>query len=87
MFHDDSWRDLLEKPEPTRTEIAELVGRVSQYMCLTTSTQLSIAEAMVTYQVSNNQSEALDLILNVFFRTESQTKRTPVKCLFPSYLM
>ena len=58
LFHDDSWRDLLEKPEPTRTEIAELVGRVSQYMCLTTSTQLSIAEAMVTYQVSvTRQSE------------------------------
>ena len=50
MFHDDSWRDLLEKPEPTKSEIAELVGRVSQYMGMNTSSQLSIAEAMVTYQ-------------------------------------
>ena len=50
LFHDDSWRELLDKAEPTKSEIAELVGRVTQYMSLTTSTQLSIAEAMVTYQ-------------------------------------
>lgn len=50
LFHDDSWRDLLEKPEPTKAEIAELVGRVSQYMGVSSATQLSIAEAMVTYQ-------------------------------------
>ena len=50
LFHDDSWRDLLEKPEPTKSEIAELVGRVSQYMSMGSISQLSIAEAMVTYQ-------------------------------------
>ena len=50
LFHDDSWRDLLEKPEPTKAEIAELVGRVSQYMGMSSTTQISIAEAMVTYQ-------------------------------------
>merc|ERR1719445_1002522 len=50
LFHDDSWRDLLEKPEPTKSEIAEMVGRVSQYMAMSSSTQVSIAEAMVTYQ-------------------------------------
>ena len=50
LFHDDSWKDLLEKPEPTKSEIAELVGRVSQYMTMGSISQLSIAEAMVTYQ-------------------------------------
>merc|ERR1719228_1441387 len=50
LFHDDSWRDLLEKPEPTKAEIAELVGRVSQYMSMSSISHLSIAEAMVTYQ-------------------------------------
>jgi len=50
LFHDDSWRDLLEKPEPTKSEIAELVGRVSQYMSMSCTSQLNIAEAMVTYQ-------------------------------------
>ena len=50
LFHDDSWRDLLEKPEPTKSEIAELVGRVSQYMSMSSISQLNIAEAMVTYQ-------------------------------------
>jgi len=50
LFHDDSWRDLLEKPEPTKAEIAELVGRVSQYMAMGRISQLSIAEAMVTYK-------------------------------------
>lgn len=41
---------MLEKPEPTKGEIAELVGRVSQYMSMTCISHLSIAEAMVTYQ-------------------------------------
>jgi len=63
LFHDDSWRDLLEKPEPTKAEIAELVGRVSQYLNLSYSSHLSIAEAMVTYKEKLTDEESCQVFV------------------------
>jgi len=56
LFHDDSWKELLEKPEPTKTEVDEIVGRVSQYLALEFNWSLSIAEAMVTYKHKDEES-------------------------------
>jgi len=50
LFHDDTWRDLLEKAEPSKYDVAELVSRVEQYLHTGYTTQLNIAEAMVTYK-------------------------------------
>lgn len=58
LFHDDSWRELLDRPEPTKSEIAELVTRVMQYLALNHHTQLSIAEAMVTYKEKLTDDES-----------------------------
>merc|ERR1712079_917809 len=63
LFHDDSWRDLLEKPDPTKAEIAELVGRVSQYLNLSYSSHLSIAEAMVTYKEKLTDEESCQVFV------------------------
>eukprot|EP00092_Neocalanus_flemingeri_P012906 GFUD01013905.1.p1 GENE.GFUD01013905.1~~GFUD01013905.1.p1 ORF type:complete len:920 (+),score=246.81 GFUD01013905.1:471-3230(+) len=63
LFHDDSWRDLLDKPEPTKAEIAELVGRVSQYLALSYNSHLSIAEAMVTYKEKLTDEESCQVFV------------------------
>jgi len=63
LFHDDSWKDLLEKPEPTKAEIAELVGRVSQYLMLNHISHLSIAEAMVTYKEKLTDEESCQVFV------------------------
>jgi hypothetical protein len=63
LFHDDSWRELLDKPEPTKAEVAEFVGRVSQYLALSCSTQLSIAEAMVTYKEKLTDEESCQVFV------------------------
>ena len=53
---------MLDKPEPTKSEIAELVGRVSQYLALSHSSNLSIAEAMVTYKEKLTDEEVDEMI-------------------------
>lgn len=58
LFHDDTWRELLDRPEPTRAEVQELVGRVGQYLALAHHTQLPIAEAMVTYKEKLTDDES-----------------------------
>jgi hypothetical protein len=63
LFTDDSWRELLERPEPSRQEIAELVSRVSQYLALDHPTHLSIAEAMVTYKEKLTDEESCQLFV------------------------
>lgn len=63
LFHDDTWRELLERAEPTKQEIAELVGRVNQYLGMSAHTQLSIAEAMVTYKEKLTDEESCQLFV------------------------
>jgi len=58
LFLDDSWRELLDRPEPSRAEIAEMVSRVNGYLGLASITQLSIAEAMVTYKEKLTDDES-----------------------------
>ena len=58
LFLDDSWRELLDRPEPSRAEIGEMVSRVNRYLGLATATQLSIAEAMVTYKEKLTDDES-----------------------------
>ena len=55
LFLHDSWRDILEKAEPSSNDVLELVSRVEQYVNSCGSTDnnlmhLPIAEAMVTYK-------------------------------------
>ncbi len=52
LFLHESWRELIEKPEPGRADVAEIVSRINQYLgCPTDSlVQLPVAEAMVTYK-------------------------------------
>ena len=55
LFLHDSWREILEKAEPSSGDVAELVSRVEQYVNSCGSTDdnlmhLPIAEAMVTYK-------------------------------------
>jgi len=55
LFLHDSWREILEKAEPSSSDVAELVSRVEQYVNSCGSTEdnlmhLPIAEAMVTYK-------------------------------------
>ena len=55
LFLHDSWRDILEKAEPSANDVSELVSRVEQYLNSCGSTEnnlmhLPIAEAMVTYK-------------------------------------
>ena len=55
LFLHDSWREILEKAEPSPNDVTELVSRVEQYVNSCGSTEenlmhLPIAEAMVTYK-------------------------------------
>jgi len=50
LFQHDSWRDLLEKAEPSKQDVADLVSRVHHYLNSGYTTHLKIAEAMVTYK-------------------------------------
>ena len=55
LFLHDSWREILEKAEPSSSDVSELVSRVEQYVNSCGSTEnnllhLPIAEAMVTYK-------------------------------------
>ena len=55
LFLHDSWREILEKAEPSSGDVGELVSRVEQYVVSCGSADdnlmhLPIAEAMVTYK-------------------------------------
>ena len=52
LFLHDSWRELLEKAEPEKSDVSEIVSRISKYLeCSTDSlVHLPVAEAMVTYK-------------------------------------
>ncbi len=52
LFLHESWRDLLEKAEPGKAEVGELVSRISQYLSSPAENlmNLPVAEAMVTYK-------------------------------------
>lgn len=58
---DDSCRDLLDKPEPTKLKLVELVGRV-QYLALATA-PTSAAEAMVTSQGKTSDEESCQVFV------------------------
>lgn len=57
LFLHDSWRELLEKAEPGKSDVSEIVSRISKYLeCSTDSlVHLPVAEAMVTYKEKRNE--------------------------------
>ena len=63
LFLDDSWRELLDKPEPTKADAAELVSRIQQYLSTSSVVQLSIAEAMVTYKEKVSDEESTQVFV------------------------
>jgi hypothetical protein len=52
LFLHESWRELLEKAEPGKSDVGEIVSRISQYLNCSTDAlvNLPVAEAMVTYK-------------------------------------
>jgi hypothetical protein len=52
LFLHESWRELLEKAEPDKSEVGELVNRITQYLSDSAENlmPLPVAEAMVTYK-------------------------------------
>ena len=52
LFLHESWRELLEKAEPGKGEVNELVNRILQYLNCPSDLLLNlpVAEAMVTYK-------------------------------------
>lgn len=53
LFLHDSWRELLEKAEPERAEVNQMVYRIKRYLEYSAQNsvlQLPVAEAMVTYK-------------------------------------
>ena len=52
LFLHESWRELLEKAEPGRSDVGELVSRITRYLNCPTENllHLPVAEAMVTYK-------------------------------------
>ena len=70
LFLHDSWREILEKAEPSSCDVAELVSRVEQYVNSCGSTEdnlmhLPIAEAMVTYKEKRYRDQILQITLIV----------------------
>jgi len=63
LFLDDSWRDLLDKAEPSKVDVAELVSRVQQYLNTSYTNHLSIAEAMVTYKEKVSDEESCQVFV------------------------
>lgn len=52
LFLHESWRELLEKAEPGKSDVGELVSRIGTYLNCDTDHLMSlpVAEAMVTYK-------------------------------------
>ena len=52
LFLHESWRDLIEKAEPGKSDVSDIVSRINQYLDCTSDSlfQLPVAEAMVTYK-------------------------------------
>ena len=54
LFLHESWRELLEKAEPRKADVSELVSRIGQYLNCDPDEDhllnLPVAEAMVTYK-------------------------------------
>lgn len=65
LFLHESWRELLEKAEPGKAEVGELVARVSQYLSSPADNlmQLPVAEAMVTYKEKSSDEESSQVFI------------------------
>ena len=57
LFLHESWRELLEKAEPEKSDVSEIVSRISRYLDSPTDSlvHLPVAEAMVTYKEKRSE--------------------------------
>lgn len=60
LFLHDSWRELIEKAEPEKSDVAEIVSRIENYLDCSAQNEVSlpIAEAMVTYKERSSDEES-----------------------------
>eukprot|EP00095_Tigriopus_kingsejongensis_P006170 maker-scaffold40_size501252-snap-gene-4.17 protein:Tk06170 transcript:maker-scaffold40_size501252-snap-gene-4.17-mRNA-1 annotation:"phosphofurin acidic cluster sorting protein" len=68
LFLHESWRELLEKAEPIKSDVIELVSRIDQYLDCPTDSLLHIpvAEAMVTYKEKSSDDESTSQVFIPF---------------------
>jgi len=89
LFQDDTWRELLEKAEPSKHDVAELVSRVEQYLSTVFTTQLTIAEAMVTYKEKSSDEESCQVfvpfISDVRVGAVTEFENEELQCLSNSF--
>lgn len=63
LFLHESWRELLEKPEPVKSDVTTIISRVNSYMANEGQMHLPIAEAMVTYKEKNSDDESSQVFI------------------------
>ena len=70
LFLHDSWRELLEKAEPGKSDVSEIVSRISKYLeCSTDSlVHLPVAEAMVTYKEKRSEETSQGRLISARFQ-------------------
>ncbi|XP_059086974.1 phosphofurin acidic cluster sorting protein 2-like [Tigriopus californicus] len=68
LFLHESWRELLEKAEPGKSDVIELVSRINQYLDCPTECllHLPVAEAMVTYKEKSSDEESTSQVFIPF---------------------
>uniref|UniRef100_A0A0K2UKU9 Phosphofurin acidic cluster sorting protein 2like [Acyrthosiphon pisum] n=2 Tax=Lepeophtheirus salmonis TaxID=72036 RepID=A0A0K2UKU9_LEPSM len=67
LFLHDSWRELIEKAEPVKSDVDEIVARIRQYLDEIKNpsnlVHIPIAEAMVAYKEKNSDEESSQVFI------------------------